>query len=105
MYNFFPSDALSVLGVVIFGILADFSRYRELNFFPKILNRDLDRASRDRLDLQHVARGHRPRRLSGAEGALPSACFSRQEPRDAIASPVWANYAARVARDATASRV
>ncbi|MCP4476268.1 MAG: hypothetical protein GY821_17260 [Gammaproteobacteria bacterium] len=39
-------------------------------------------------------------RLSGAEAAFLSACFSRQEPRDATASPVWANYAAR---DATAS--
>ncbi|MCP4493960.1 MAG: hypothetical protein GY820_42665, partial [Gammaproteobacteria bacterium] len=57
----------------------------------------------DGVDRQHVAHAAAGRaRLSAAEAALSPACFSRQEPRDAIASPVRAIYAARVARDATA---
>ncbi len=100
LYCFNRSDLNLCMGIFFLGISAYFSRYCELKFLKLILNRDVDRASRDGLDLQHIARSRRlrpPLRSSG-----PSACFSRQEPRDAIASPVWANYAARVARNATA---
>ncbi len=91
------------MGIFFFRNSAYFSRYCDLKFFLKILNRDVDRASRDRLDLHHIARGRRPRRLSGAEGALSSACVAGSHTiskplrsrgpvvapdRDATASPV-----------------